>query len=237
MDELRYLIGKLDEHYQSILAKTKTIDFESQKSDLELEYMYSSFFGDIAKILDYIAVDIFEKNYVSIQDSSMNKKIESERRSIYFPIKDSEKDFNSVSVVKKIKAIDKNIYMWLKSKQPFSDKTNNIMSYVKKLNNDQKHRKLQVSSINKSVPIPHLRIQGPNVNIQFNNVTFDGPKGMKIISTDSGEIPIEHLFNVDYYLVFNGVSHMPASKLIDLSLEKIKEIAFEYLDLLENKNK
>ncbi|MDX5322248.1 MAG: hypothetical protein LPJ96_01410, partial [Exiguobacterium sp.] len=101
------------------------------------------------KILDYIAFDIFEKNYAILQDNSMLERVDKERSRVYFPICDSEKGFEKKLLVKKIKPIDKSIYLWLKQKQSFSDKSNNVIEYVGKLNNNQKHRKLQVSDAHK----------------------------------------------------------------------------------------
>ncbi|VWX38784.1 hypothetical protein [Exiguobacterium oxidotolerans] len=233
MDEIAYLIGKLDEHHEVISEKINKFDFESQVSDFELEHTLSYFFGDMMRILDYIAFDIFEKKYAFVQEQSLLEKVEKERRRVYFPISDSEKDFESKLLVKKVKSLDKSFYLWLKQKQAFIDKSNNVIGYVGKLNNDQKHRKLQVSDAHKNVYISDLTV--PNTNIRFTNVTFSGPKGMNIIENKDGPIPIEHLppVNVDYYLVFSGANHIAAIELINRSLEKIKEIAMEYLNLLE----
>lgn len=188
------------------------------------------------KILDYIAFDIFEKNYAILQDNSMLERVDKERSRVYFPICDSEKGFEKKLLVKKIKPIDKSIYLWLKQKQSFSDKSNNVIEYVGKLNNNQKHRKLQVSDAHKIVHVSSLKIETGSTSIQFENVTFSGPRDMNIIGNKNGTIPIEHLpiVNVNYYLVFNGANHIAATELIDWSLVKIKEIVMEYMSLLEN---
>ena len=236
MDEITYLIRKLDEHHKVIFEKINEFDFESKVSDYELEHTLSYFFGDIMKILDYIAFDIFEKKYAVSQDNSSFERVDRERRRVYFPISGSEKDFEKKLLVKKIKPIDKSIYLWLKQKQSFSDKSNNVIEYVGKLNNNQKHRKLQVSDAHKIVHVSNLKIETYNTSIQFKNVTFSGPRDMNIIGNNDGSIPIEHLssVNVHYYLVFSGANHIAATELINWSLEKVKEIVSEYMSLLEN---
>lgn len=233
MDQITYLIGKLDEHHTVISEKINEFDFESKVTDFELEHTLSYFFSDMMRILDYIAFDIFERKYAHLQEHVPIEKLEKERRKIYFPISDSEKYFDNGTLIKKIKPLDKNMYLWLKNKQSFMDKSNNVIGYVSKLNNNQKHRKLQVSDAHKNVYISDLTI--PNTNIRFTNVTFSVPKDMNIIANKDGPIPIEHLppVNVDYYLVFSGVNHIAAIELINRSLEKIKEIAMDYLNLLE----
>lgn len=233
MDEIIYLLRKLDEHHQVVSEKVSKFDFENKVSDYELEHTLSYLFSDMMRILDYIAFDIFENKYVILQDDSMSEKVDKERKRVYFPISDSEKNFEEKLLVKKVKALDKNIYQWLKQKQSFSDKSNNVIGYVGKLNNDQKHRKLQVSDAHKSVHVSKLKIETGNTSVQFENVTFSGPTDMNIIGSDNGPIPIEHLstVSVDYYLVFSGANHISAIELINRSYGKIKTIALEYLNL------
>lgn len=43
MDEIAYLIGKLDEHHKVIFEKINEFDFESKVSDYELEHTLSYF--------------------------------------------------------------------------------------------------------------------------------------------------------------------------------------------------